>query len=129
MLFHWASAAAIITMWPIGKIMVSTNPPSATLYSIHVGLGLIVAGFTLALNSFAAVLGVFVLRWRQPRLPRPYRVSGYPLTPLVYLALTGWTLWFVLADRPREGLFGLLVVASGLLFYLGTEWLSRKLAR
>jgi len=34
---------------------------------------LVFAGFTLALNSFATVLGVFVLRWRQPDLPRPYR--------------------------------------------------------
>ena len=47
-LFHWASAVAIIAMWPIGKIMVSTNPPSQILYSVHVGLGLVVAGVTLA---------------------------------------------------------------------------------
>ncbi len=47
-IFHWATAAAIVAMWPIGKIMVSTRPPSPLLYSIHIGLGLIVAGITLA---------------------------------------------------------------------------------
>jgi len=78
---------------------------------------LVFAGFTLALNSFATVAGVFVLRATQPDLPRPYRTFGYPLTPLVYLALTGWTLYFVLVSRPTEGLFGLSVVASGLLVY------------
>ena len=78
---------------------------------------LIFAGFTLALNSFATVLGVFVLRWRQPDLPRPYRLFAYPLTPLVYLALTGWTLTFVLLNRPLEGLFGLAVIGAGLAFY------------
>lgn len=78
---------------------------------------LVFAGFTLALNSFATVLGVFVLRWRQPALPRPYRTFGYPVTPLVYLALTGWTLSFVLANRPTEGLFGLGLIATGLVFY------------
>jgi APA family basic amino acid/polyamine antiporter len=76
------------------------------------------AGFTLALNSFVTVLGVFVLRWRQPELPRPYRTFGFPLTPLLYLALTGWTLAFVLINKPVEGLFGLGVIASGLVFYL-----------
>ncbi len=78
---------------------------------------LVFAGFTLALNSLATVLGVFVLRWRQPDLPRPYRAFAYPITPLVYLALTGWTLTFVLVNRPTEALFGLAIIAAGLAFY------------
>ncbi len=81
---------------------------------------LIFAGFTLALNSFATVLGVFVLRWRQPDLPRPYRTFAYPLTPLVYLVLTAWTLIFVLLNKPQEGLFGLGIVGAGLIFYFVT---------
>ncbi len=78
---------------------------------------LVFAGFTLALNSFATVLGIFVLRWKQPDLPRPYRTFLYPLPPLIYLALTGWTLWFVLVSRPAEGLFGIGIIGSGLIFY------------
>ena len=78
---------------------------------------LVFAGFTLALNSFATVMGVFVLRWRQPELERPYRTFLYPIPPLIYLALTGWTLWFVLVNRPVEGLFGLGIIGSGLAVY------------
>lgn len=78
---------------------------------------LVFAGFTLALNSFATVLGIFILRWKQPGLERPYRTFLYPLPPLIYLALTGWTLWFVLLSRPVEGLFGLGIIGSGLLLY------------
>ncbi len=74
---------------------------------------LVFAGFTLALNSFVTVLGVFVLRWRQPDLPRPYRTFGYPVTPLIYLLLTGWTLGYVLYNRPAEGAFGLALILSG----------------
>ena len=77
------------------------------------------------LNSFVTVLSVFVLRWRQPQLPRPYRTFGYPVTPLLYLALTGWTLVFVLVTKPLEGLFGLGVVASGLVLYLVSAGASR----
>ncbi|MFT5500622.1 MAG: APA family basic amino acid/polyamine antiporter [Woeseiaceae bacterium] len=87
---------------------------------------LVFAGFTLALNSFATVLGIFVLRWRQPELPRPYRTFLYPLPPLVYLALTGWTLWFVLVNKPVEGLFGLGIMATGLLFYFVSLSKSRN---
>lgn len=83
---------------------------------------LVFSGFTLALNTFATVFGIFVLRWRQPDLPRPYRTFLYPLPPLLFLALTGWTLWFVLVSRPVEGLFGLGIIATGLaLYFLSTK--------
>jgi APA family basic amino acid/polyamine antiporter len=81
---------------------------------------LVFAGFTLALNSFATVLGVFVLRWRQPALPRPYRTFAYPLTPVVYLALTAWTLIFVLLNKPQQAVFGFGIVGAGLVFYFLT---------
>ncbi|MCI0516903.1 MAG: amino acid permease [Woeseiaceae bacterium] len=86
---------------------------------------LVFAGFTLALNSFATVLGVFVLRYRQPQLPRPYKTFLYPVTPVLYLALTGWTLTFVLLNKPTEGLFGLGIIAAGLVFYFISERRSR----
>jgi APA family basic amino acid/polyamine antiporter len=63
------------------------------------------------------VLGVFVLRLRQPDLPRPYRTFGYPLTPLIYLGLTAWTLIFVLINRTQESLMGLGVIVVGLIVY------------
>ena len=83
---------------------------------------LVFAGFTLALSSFATVLGVYVLRWRQPGLTRPYRVPGYPLTPLIYLSITAWTLVFVLINKPQEALAGLGLILAGGVFYL----LSRR---
>jgi APA family basic amino acid/polyamine antiporter len=109
-------AAAIYTQTALSVIFILT----ASFESI-----LVFAGFTLALNSFVTVSSVFVLRWRQPQLPRPYRTFAYPLTPLLYLALTGWTLVFVLVNKPVEGLFGLGVIASGLVFYFVTARASR----
>lgn len=79
---------------------------------------LVFSGFTLALNTFVTVFGVFVLRRRRPDLDRPYRTFLYPLPPLIFLALTGWTLGFTLINRPVEGLFSLGIVGTGLLFYL-----------
>ena len=79
---------------------------------------LVFAGFTVALNSFFAVIGLFVLRIREPSLHRPYRVLLFPLTPLIYLALTGWTLFFILLERPIEALSGLGIVAAGAAAYV-----------
>jgi APA family basic amino acid/polyamine antiporter len=78
---------------------------------------LVYAGFVLNLFTFLTVLGVFVLRWRQPQLLRPYRAWGYPFTPLVFLALSAWTLLFIVKDKPVESLYGLATVGCGLLVY------------
>ena len=101
-------AIAIYTQTALAVIFILTSSFESVL---------VFAGFTLALNSFVTVLGVFVLRWRQPDLPRPYRTFAYPLTPLLYLLLTGWAIGFVLVNKPAEGLFGLGLIGVGLAFY------------
>jgi APA family basic amino acid/polyamine antiporter len=78
---------------------------------------LVYAGFVLNLFTFLTVLGLFVLRWRRPNLARPYRAWGYPLTPLIFLGLSGWTLLFILRDKPVESRNGLYTLAVGLLVY------------
>ena len=75
------------------------------------------SGATMALNTFATVLGLFILRWRQPQLSRPFRVTFYPITPLIFLGITGWTLMYVVLQRPVEALISAAIVASGGVFY------------
>jgi APA family basic amino acid/polyamine antiporter len=89
---------------------------------------LVFAGFTLGLNTFFSVLGVFVLRWRHPDLPRPYRAALYPLPPLVYLGFTGWTLGYILMQRPNEGLMGLAIIVSGAVCYFVTARFGRAVS-
>ena len=72
----------------------------------------------MALNTFATVLGLFVLRWRQPELRRPFSVSFYPITPLIFLGITGWTLLYIVLQRPVEALITAAILASGGFFYL-----------
>ncbi|MEM9388367.1 MAG: amino acid permease [Pseudomonadota bacterium] len=82
------------------------------------------AGFTLGLNSLLTVLGVFVLRARQPDLPRPYRTAWYPLPPLVYLAITGWTLVYLAVSNVTEAAVAAGIIVSGLVFYAVSRWLG-----
>lgn len=110
---HGIPARAIYTQSAIALVFIL----SSTFESI-----LVFSGFTLALNTFATVASVFVLRYREPELERPFRLTLYPLPPLIYLVLIGWTLVFTLLNRPVEGLFSLGIIGSGLLFY----WLSTR---
>ena len=79
------------------------------------------AGAMLALNSFLAILGVFILRYKEPNLPRPYKTWGYPLVPLVYLGITAFMLVFVIVNEPKKAIMGLVILAAGALFYLVTN--------
>jgi APA family basic amino acid/polyamine antiporter len=73
--------------------------------------------FSLTLCSFFGVLAVFVLRQRRPDLPRPYRTWGYPVTPAIFLAVSGWMLWSTLRAKPIESLAGLGTMMLGLAVY------------
>jgi APA family basic amino acid/polyamine antiporter len=72
-------------------------------------------GFTLSLCTFMTVAGVFVLRSR--RLETKYKTWGYPLTPIIFLASTGWVMYFIFKNKPEESLYGLGTVVSGLIVY------------
>ncbi len=95
---------------------------SATLEQV-----LVFGGFTLGISSFLSVLGVFVLRVREPALDRPYRIPWYPLPPLVFLLVTGWTLVYIAIERPAEALWSMAILAAGVVMYLA-NLLAGKLA-
>lgn len=78
---------------------------------------LIYAQFALVACSFLTVLGIFVLRRRQPDAGRHFRCWGYPITPLVYLAVTGFALIYTATEKPWEAIAGALTLALGLFLY------------
>ena len=78
---------------------------------------LVFAGFVMGLNTVFTVAGVFVLRFRKIGEEGIYRTWGYPVTPLIYLGLTIWTLTYILINRPEEGLNGLALIGTGLVVY------------
>ncbi len=86
---------------------------------------LVFSGFALALNNFFAVLGIFILRYRFPQLQRPYKTWLYPVPPLLFLGLIGWTLFYIFDQRPEQALVSLLLIVSGVLVY----WFSSVVRR
>jgi APA family basic amino acid/polyamine antiporter len=65
-----------------------------------------------------AVAAVFVLRRKYPDRPRPYRAWGYPFTPLLYLlAFAAVLLSLLLTKTWQETTIGLLLIASGYVYY------------
>ena len=79
---------------------------------------IIFSGTILALNSLLTVLGLSVLRVREPNLPRPFRLPWYPLPLVVYAVIVSWTLVYLVIERPVEVLWALGLIALGLLVYV-----------
>ena len=78
---------------------------------------LLYAQFSILACSLLTVLGVLVLRWRQPDLPRPFRCFGYPLTPIVFLALNLFAMVYTALERPQQALAGLATLLLGIALY------------
>ena len=80
------------------------------------------SGFILSLFTFLSVLGVFVHRRRYPDAERPYRTWGYPVTPILFLLLTGWTMVFLLVEKTSESVLGIFTLGIGLGAYAVCRW-------
>jgi APA family basic amino acid/polyamine antiporter len=61
---------------------------------------------------------VFALRRKMPNHPRPYKTFGYPLLPLVFIAVAIGLLCNTLVTARLESMFGLVLIAAGLPLYL-----------
>jgi basic amino acid/polyamine antiporter, APA family len=103
-----APACAILLQLVVATLMLFTRSFEAVLDFIQ---------FALLFCSFFTVLGVIKLRITQPDLPRPYRAWGYPITPVVFLLVTGFMMYYLLTQRPLQSAFGILIMLSGLLIY------------
>ncbi|MCA1457141.1 amino acid permease [Bradyrhizobium sp. BRP22] len=103
-----APAYAILFQLAVATLMLFTRSFEAVLDFIQ---------FALLFCSFFTVLAVIKLRITRPDLPRPYRAWGYPVTPVVFLLVTGFMMYYLLTDRPLQSALGTLIMLSGLLIY------------
>ncbi|MGE5323504.1 MAG: APC family permease [Actinomycetota bacterium] len=73
--------------------------------------------FMMVLSYVLTVVALFVLRRKMPDRERPYRCTGYPWLPALYVALGGAWALNVLWERPQEALAGIIIVLVGVPFY------------
>jgi len=112
----WFQAAiSIVTVLVVGlrglgqsgfEVLVTVSAPVFWLFFLLTGLAL------------------FVLRLKDPGIERPFRVPGYPFTPLVFCAWCAYMLAASVLYAGEQGLIGLAILAAGVPLY----FISRKLA-
>ena len=80
---------------------------------------LMYAGISLIITTTLTVISLFILRWKEPKLDRPYRVWGYPITPLVFLVVNVWIIAYSIKETTFESFIGIGIITLSIgLYYL-----------
>lgn len=73
--------------------------------------------FAVLVFYILTIVGLFVLRFKWPAAPRPYRAIGYPVLPALYIAMAGWICVVLLRYKPQYTWPGLVLVLIGIPVY------------
>lgn len=84
------------------------------------------ASVGLSIFSLLAMSSIFILRVKYPDLPRPFRTPGYPVTPAVYLGLTGTLTVVAFTQATRVSGYALLSILAGIPVYFLWTGLRRS---
>ncbi len=107
-----APAVAIIFQLVVSNLLLLTQSFEAVLDFIQ---------FSLTFCSFFTVLGLIKMRITHPNLARPYRAWGYPVTPLIFLGVTLFIMYYLVVNRPLQSLAGVGMMLAGLVIYYASR--------
>ncbi|HEY3706317.1 MAG TPA: amino acid permease [Terracidiphilus sp.] len=79
--------------------------------------------FAVLVFYVLTIIGLFVLRFKWPAAPRPYRAFGYPVLPALYIVMASWICIVLLRYKPQYTWPGLVLVLLGIPVYF--LWSSR----
>ena len=80
-------------------------------------------GIILIITTTITVCSLLYLRIIEPDLKRPYRTWGYPYTPIIFVMLNLWVLFYTFTIQPVESIVGvcLMIFSLGLFYILKKE--------
>ena len=82
--------------------------------------------YGMILSYTLTVIGMFILRWKRPDIPRPYRCTGYPWLPAFYVLIgCAWTL-NTIVTKPLQAFLGTAIILIGVPGYLYWKRSRRK---
>jgi APA family basic amino acid/polyamine antiporter len=83
--------------------------------------------FAVLVFYILTIVGLFVLRGKQPEAPRPYKAFGYPVLPALYIGMAAFICAVLLRYKPQYTWPGLILVLLGAPVYWC--WSRRQRAR
>jgi APA family basic amino acid/polyamine antiporter len=65
---------------------------------------------------------IFIFRWRDPQAARPYRVTGYPFVPALFIVAAGILLYYTFRQNWPDSFYGVLVILAGIPVFMWFKW-------
>jgi APA family basic amino acid/polyamine antiporter len=87
------------------------------------------SAFASVLFNVMTVIGIYILRKKQPELPRPYKAFGYPVVPAIYILIAVAFVIFILQGDLLNSLKGLVLIVIGIPVYFWFQSRKRKSER
>ena len=121
-------------------VMVNTGGTPTTALLITALVAIMLAGvgsfdklfaftaFLTVLVDVAAFGTIFVLRWREPDLPRPFRARGYPVLPAIVLLGAGLLLIAFVVSSTQNSLYAMIGIVVSYPVYLLVKKLVKAAA-
>ncbi|GAB3327110.1 amino acid permease [Larkinella ripae] len=75
--------------------------------------------FVVVLFYILTIWGIFILRKKQPHLPRPYKAFGYPVLPAIYILMGVAFCGLLIIYKPTYTWPGLIITLIGVPIYYG----------
>jgi basic amino acid/polyamine antiporter, APA family len=124
----YASARDGLFFEPFARLSPRTRVPVTSLVLLCIWGALLAVSGTfdqltnMAVMSYAlfwipVMLAVLVLRRKLATAPRPYRLPGYPIVPLIFLLVMVWIVVSALIKNPKESIATVLLILLGLPLY------------
>jgi APA family basic amino acid/polyamine antiporter len=73
--------------------------------------------FVVVLFYMLTIIGIFILRKKKPDAPRPYKAFGYPVLPLIYIAMGITFCSLLIIYKPKFTWPGLIITLIGIPIY------------
>lgn len=103
---------------PYMAIMVQALISAILIFTASFDQIIIYVGFVLQLSTFFTVFGIFIIRFRKLNDgPHSYKTFLYPITPIIFLIVNAWVIYFVASDKPTESIYGVATLGLGAVVY------------
>jgi APA family basic amino acid/polyamine antiporter len=106
---------------PFGAVLLGTGVPIALVLNGNFQTLAAMTSILFVAAYLSGFLAVFVLRFKEPQLPRPSRMWGYPWTNLAICLGTAMFLMAAIFADPKHALFTLVTAALTYPLYIAVK--------
>jgi APA family basic amino acid/polyamine antiporter len=83
---------------------------------------LTMVSFIVVIFYVLTIIGIFILRKKEPNMPRPYKAFGYPFLPAIYIIMATVFCIGLVYTEPKYSLWGLVITLLGIpLYYIASR--------